>query len=258
MIAMRYDIITIPCLSDNYAFVIADTQTGEAALVDAPEAAPINAALAARGLRLTTLLLTHHHWDHVEGIAGLDGLSGLKVVGCGADADRLPDLHHAVAAGDTISVLGADVQVMAADGHTINHVAFHVPALAALFSGDSLMTHGCGRLFEGTPEQMHRSMAGFAALPDETRIYSGHDYAQANLNFAKLFAPDPEALQNRQSDLDKLRAARESTTGVTLALEKNLNPYLRVHLPAVKASVDLPDADDVAVFAEIRARKDRF
>jgi hydroxyacylglutathione hydrolase len=254
---MSFEIITIPCLEDNYAFLIANA-AGECALVDVPDAGPINAFLAARpDLKLTTLLLTHHHWDHVDGIPDLDA-TGYKTIGCAADAHRLPPLDHAVTPGDTVNVCGTDMQIMAADGHTLNHIAFYAPALSAVFTGDSLMTHGCGRLFEGTPAQMHKSMQGFAALPDDTRSYCGHDYADANMAFAKLFAPEPEALQQRLSDLSKKRAAQESTTGVTLALEKHLNPYMRVHLPQVKASVDMVGASDADVFAEIRARKDRF
>lgn len=259
MNAMQYEILTIPCLNDNYAFVIANTKTGEAALVDAPEAAPINKALAKRtDLTLTTLLLTHHHGDHIDGLKELDAAENVKVIGAAADARRLPELDQAVSPDDTINVCGTKVRVMAADGHTLNHIAFYLPELSALFSGDSLMTHGCGRLFEGTPAQMQTTMQAFAALPDDTRIYSGHNYAQANLDFAKLFSPDPQALQQRQTDLNTLNAANNSTTGVTLALEKQLNPYLRVHLPQVKASADLPEGSDAAVFAEIRARKDRF
>jgi hydroxyacylglutathione hydrolase len=256
---MSYEIITIPCLEDNYVFIIANTATGEAAIIDAPVAAPINAAFAARpDLKLTTVLLTHHHWDHVDGVPGLDGASDLTIIGCAADEARLPILTKGVTAGDEIKVCGLKVNVMLAEGHTLNHIAFYVPEISAVFTGDSLMTHGCGRLFEGTPAQMQAAMQGFAALPDETRSYCGHNYADANMAFAKLYAPDELALQQRLSELNTKRAAQESTTGVTLALEKKLNPYLRVHLPEVKACLNMAGADDDVVFAEIRARKDKF
>ncbi|MEJ6397539.1 hydroxyacylglutathione hydrolase [Yoonia sp. 208BN28-4] len=255
---MRYDIITVPCLEDNYAYLVADKQTRQAILIDAPEAAPINKALKREKLTLTTLLLTHHHWDHVEGIDGLDKGDGFTIVGCAKDADRLPKLDQAVSPGDVMNILGTSVQVMAADGHTINHIAFYMPELTALFSGDSLMTHGCGRLFEGTPQQMFETVQGFAALPDNTKLYCGHNYADANLEFAAHCSPDPRALSQRKHHLNTLADENWPTTGVTLALEKQINPYLRTHLPQVKAAVGMPDADDAAVFAEIRARKDKF
>jgi hydroxyacylglutathione hydrolase len=257
---MAYEIITIRCLDDNYAFVVANTRTGEAALIDAPEAAPINAALAARpDITLTTLLLTHHHHDHVEGIDGLDRLADLTITGAAADAHRLPALDQMVSPGEQITICDTPFHIMAADGHTLNHIAFYAPALDAVFTGDSLMTHGCGRLFEGTAAQMCDTMQGFAALRDETRTYCGHDYARANLTFAALFAPEPQALATRLAELDQLDATQTSTTGVTIGLEKQLNPYLRAHLPQVKASLDLPQTTPtVDVFAEIRTRKDKF
>jgi hydroxyacylglutathione hydrolase len=255
---MTFDIITIPCRTDNYAFLVANRATGEALLVDAPEAAPINAVLAQTGWRLNAVLLTHHHGDHVEGLQGLDRNAATIVIGHAADAHRLPPLDRLVAPGDVLDLCGLTVQVMAADGHTLNHVAYWAADTKMLFTGDSLMTHGCGRLFEGTPAQMLGTIAAFGQLPDETVIYSGHDYAAANLSFAAQFAPDKDTLRKRQIDLDKLSSAEQSTTGVTLALEKKLNPYLRVHLPDVKESVGLAGAPELDVFAEIRSRKDRF
>lgn len=244
----------IRCLKDNYAYLIADPDTRTATLIDAPEAAPIIAALENEGLTLGAVLLTHHHWDHVDGLAAIIRAHPCPVYGNGADAERLPPLDHAIAPGDTI--LDGACEVMDAPGHTLGHVAFHFPALSALFSADSLMTHGCGRLFEGTPDDMFATIARFSALPDDTRVFSGHDYAQANLDFAARFAPDPEALATRQAELDRLADQGLPTTGTTLASERLVNPYLRTHLPEVAAAAGLPGAGPRDVFTEIRRRKD--
>lgn len=249
----RIEIVTVRCLQDNYAFLLHDAQTGETTLIDAPEPGPILAELDRRGWRLSRVLLTHHHWDHVDGLAGLLAAAPAPVFGAAADRHRLPPLDHAVAPGDH---LPGGAVVLDAPGHTLGHVAFHYPAAAALFSGDSLMTHGCGRLFEGTAADLYATIRRFDALPPETRIFSGHDYARANLAFAARFAPDPAALAARAADLDRLAAAGQPTTGTTLASERLLNPYLRVHLPQVAAAAGLPGGPPVEVLAAIRRAKD--
>lgn len=248
---MTLDIIR--CLSDNYAYLLHDDATGETTLIDAPEAGPILAALAARGWALTRVLITHHHWDHVEALAEILAKAPAEVWGNAADAHRLPPLDHPFAIGDT---LPGGAVVMDAPGHTLGHVAFHYPALKALFSADSLMTHGCGRLFEGTADHMFETLARFSALPDDTRVYSGHDYAQANLTFAARYAPDAAALAQRQAELPVLAAEKRPTTGTTLASEKLLNPYLRCHLPQVAAAAGVAGADPRTVLATIRKQKD--
>lgn len=243
----------IRCLSDNYAYLIHDAATGETTLIDAPEAAPILAVLKRRGWALTHVFITHHHWDHVDGLAAILAGAPALVWGNGADADRLPRLDHAFAPGDA---LPGGAVVMDAPGHTLGHVAFHYPAHKALFSADSLMTHGCGRLFEGSADQMFDTIARFAALPDDTRLYSGHDYAGANLDFAARYAPDPAALAARQAELPDLAARGAPTTGTTMASEKLVNPYLRCHLSEVAAAAGVPGAAPRAVLAAIRSQKD--
>lgn len=243
----------IRCLSDNYAFLIHDSTSGETTLIDAPEAAPILDVLADRGWVLTRVCLTHHHWDHVDGLAAIVAATGAEVWGAAADQHRLPPLDHAFAAGDTLPGGG---QVLDAPGHTIGHIALYYPALGALFTADSLMTHGCGRLFEGTADQMFDTIAQFAALPGETRLYAGHDYAAANLAFAAKYAPDADALAARQAELPVLARTGAPTTGTTLTSEKRLNPYLRCDLPEVAAAAGLPGAAPRAVFAAIRTQKD--
>lgn len=246
----------IRCRADNYAYLIHDDATGDTALVDAPEAAPIRTVLDAKGWRLTDILLTHHHDDHIDGVQALR--AGTRVIGASADAHRLPDLDISVGPGDTFNVAGEAVHVMDAPGHTIGHIAFHMPGREALFSGDSLMVHGCGRLFEGTPAQMQATIDQMNTLPAHTRIYSGHDYADANLNFAALYAPDADALNARQAELAILAAEGHPTIGTTLAEERLLNPYLRTGLPAVQASAGLPGGSPADVFSRIRAQKDAF
>lgn len=238
---MPLELITIPCLSDNYAFLLVNAK-GEAALIDAPEAAPINAVLAARGLTLTAILLTHHHWDHVE---GLDGLSPApRTIGAKADAHRLPPLSETVQDGDRLTVLGEEVVIYDVSGHTRGHIAFHFPASGYVFTGDSLMAFGCGRLFEGSPEEMFQSLRKLAALPADTLVCSGHEYTTANGEFAAAAFPNDSAIMARCAETARLRAARQPSVPSSLALENATNPFLR--------------AADVASFAKLRAEKDVF
>ena len=251
------DVIIIRCLSDNYAYLLHDAQTGDTVLIDAPEAAPILAELKRRNWSLSHILLTHHHADHIDGVAALRAAyPQAKLWGAANDAHRLPPLDHGVLPGHRLDTGVGEFTVMDAPGHTLGHIAWHLPARRALFSGDSLMVHGCGRLFEGEAQQMFDTIAGFAALPDDTRLYSGHDYAKANLTFAARYAPDDIALEERQAALPRLAAADEPTVGVTMALEKRLNPYLRAHLPQVAKAAGLPGAPALDVFTAIRRAKD--
>ena len=251
------DVIIIRCLSDNYAYLLHDDASGDTVLIDAPEAAPILAELKRRQWTLTHILLTHHHADHIDGVAALRAAyPQAKLWGAANDAHRLPPLDHSVLPGHMVETGVGDFTVMDAPGHTLGHIAWHLPARRALFSGDSLMVHGCGRLFEGEAQQMFDTIARFAALPDDTRLYSGHDYAQANLTFAARYAPEKEALEERQAALPRLAAEGAPTVGVTMALEKQINPYLRADLPQVAKAAGLPGAPALDVFAEIRRQKD--
>lgn len=248
-------LVIIRCLQDNYAYLLHDAATGGATLIDAPEEGPVLAELAARGWRLDHIFLTHHHGDHTAAVPAI--LSALPVPalvwGAGADAHRLPPLDRTFRPGDR---LPGGAEVLDAPGHTLGHVALHYPARKLLFSADSLMTHGCGRLFEGSADQMFDTIARFDTLPADTRILSGHDYARANLAFAARFAPDPAALAARQAELPRLAQDGQPTTGTTLETERLLNPYLRCHLAQVAEAAGLPGADARTVFAEIRRQKD--
>lgn len=253
---MPLDLITIPCRQDNYAFVLHDQETGETALIDAPEAGPIQATLNARGLTLDWILITHHHHDHVEAVDTLR--TGAKVIGAAADAHRLPDLDIAVSPEDRLTICGEPCDVMAADGHTVGHIAFHFPDSKILFSADSLMALGCGRLFEGTPDQMWDTMQRFRALPDDTLVCSGHEYTQSNGAFALTIEPENPDLLGRIAEVGNKRAQGLPTVPSLLSIEKQTNPYLRADMSALKSALGMKNAPDVEVFAEIRHRKDVF
>ncbi len=253
---MPLELVTIPCLEDNYAFLLHNAETGETALIDAPEPGPIQAELDKRGWALTDIILTHHHWDHIDGLEPLRG--NARVIGASTDAHRLPKLDLAVAEGDTPTVLGEAVQIFDVSGHTIGHIAIHFPQTGVAFTADSLMALGCGRLFEGTPEQMWTSMLKLRALPPETVIASGHEYTLGNAKFVASLGEKNAAVAQRINDVEAKRAAGQTTVPTTLALECATNPFLRADDPALKSAIGLPNGSDVDVFTEIRARKDKF
>lgn len=255
---MPLEIVTIPCLKDNYAFLAHDKASGQTAVVDVPEAAPIIAALQQRGWTLTHVLLTHHHWDHVDGLAALLADHPATVIGAAADAHRLPPLDVAVSEGATITI-GADIgTVIDVSGHTLGHVAFHFPASSVVFTADSLMALGCGRLFEGTPAQMYASLAKLAALPPETLVCSGHEYTASNAKFALTIEPGNAALISRVEKIETARAQGRPTVPSLLSTERATNPFLRSDSPEIQANLGLSGSDPVAVFTEVRRRKDSF
>jgi hydroxyacylglutathione hydrolase len=255
---MALALLTIPCLTDNYAYLIHNNATGETALIDVPEAAPILAALADKGWTLHHILLTHHHDDHIQGVAEMVAATGAKVIGGSADAHRLPALDTKVMDGDSLTICGEDCHIIDVSGHTIGHIAFHFPASALVFTADSLMALGCGKLFEGPPEMAYASLLKLAALPGDPLVCSGHEYTASNARFAATLEQDNPALISRIMDVTAKRAKGEATVPSRLSLELATNPYLRAHLPSLKTAVGLPTATDEQVFAAIRARKDHF
>ena len=255
---MPLQIATIPCREDNYAFLLHDKDSGETALVDAPEAAPIIEELEKRGWNLTQILVTHHHYDHIEGVEELRGKYGAKVVGAKADAHRLPPLDLTVSEGDTLEIGDNKGAVLDVSGHCDNHLAFHFPDSFAVFTADSLMALGCGRVFEGTPAQMWQSLTKLAALPPMTIVYSGHEYTAANATFAYSIEPGNAALKDRILQIIEARAQNMPTVPSILADELATNPFLRPASAEIRKHLDMESATDSEVFAEIRLRKDNF
>lgn len=253
---MALELVTIPCLQDNYAYLLHDAASGETALVDVPEAPPILNALAARGWRLDRIFITHHHADHIDGVPALVAATGAKVFGAEADRHRLPPLDRGLTEGDTVQVGGVTGKVIDVSGHTMGHIAFLFPGLA--FTADSLMAGGCGRLFEGSPQVMWASLTKLMDLPGETLICSGHEYTASNLRFAATIEPENPALQARIARVAAAREKGEATVPSLMSEELATNPFLRARLPQVKANVGMAGAGDAEVFAEIRERKNRF
>ncbi|MCF1710506.1 hydroxyacylglutathione hydrolase [Tabrizicola sp. J26] len=255
---MPLELVTIPCLKDNYAFLIHDEESGQTSVIDVPEAAPILAALAARGWELSDILLTHHHDDHIAGVPELRAKTGALVTGAEADIRRLPPLDLAVSEGMSVTIGREFGQVIDVPGHTVGHIAFYFPQSGLVFTGDSLMAMGCGRLFEGTPAQMWESLSKLAALPPDTLVCSGHEYTSGNARFALSLEPDEPAIKSRASAVEQARANGQPTVPSRLSDELATNPFLRASNPRMKAVLGMDRAQDAAVFGEIRARKDRF
>ena len=253
---MAIEIVTVACRTDNYAFLV--HEDGLTALIDAPEAAPIVAALDSRGWGLNEIWLTHHHGDHVEGVEELRAEYGATVTGALADKHRLPLLNRSVSDGDSFDFSGHDVHVLDVSGHTVGHIALYVPDAEAAFTGDSLMALGCGRLFEGTAPQMWDSLSKLADLPPDTMICSGHEYTQANGKFALTIEPENADLISRTEAVAAAREAGKPTVPSRLSDELATNPFLRASRPEVKQALGMENASDAEVFAEIRKRKDRF
>ncbi|MBY6046150.1 hydroxyacylglutathione hydrolase [Vannielia litorea] len=253
---MPLEILTVPCLSDNYAYVVKGPDG--VCLIDAPEAGPIIAALEQKGWTPGVLMITHHHNDHVGGVEDLREKYGLKVMGPKAEEAKLPPLDMALTEGMNGGEGEGYTEPLDVPGHTLGHMAFHFPNGGALFTADSLMALGCGRVFEGTMEQMHDSLQKLAALPPETMVYSGHEYTLGNAKFALTIDPENTALQERVKKVATLREAGEPTAQVTLAEELATNPFLRCGDAGIRATLAMENASDAEVFAEIRRRKDAF
>lgn len=244
------------CRSDNFGVLLHDPVTGATASIDAPEEGAILDALDRRGWGLSHIFTTHHHNDHVEANPALKAQFGVEIIGPARES--IPGIDRKVDGGDSFDFSGRRVEVIATPGHTLGHICFHLPEEKLLFAADTLFALGCGRLFEGTPAQMWGSLLKLAALPDETTVYFGHEYTLANARFAKTVDPDNAALSSRVAEIETLRAVGGFTAPTTIGIEKATNPFLRAADPAIRRHLGLEAASDAEVFAEIRARKDRF
>ena len=247
-----------PCLSDNYGFLVRDGASGEVAAVDTPDAEAIAAQADALGWKVTRVLNTHWHPDHTGGNEALAQRYGCEVIAPRAEADRVPGHTRLIGPGDEVALGGTRARVLDVGGHTTGHVAYWFEAAGLAFVGDALFSLGCGRLFEGSPEQMWASLSRLRALPPETTLYCAHEYTKANAAFAVTVDPGNEALAARKAEVERLREAGEPTVPMLLSDELPVNPFLRADEPALAASVSLAGAVLAGVYAESGRHKDAF
>ncbi len=238
------EVVRIPALSDNYIWMAHDDASGETIVVDPAEAAPVLATAQARGWTINAIWNTHWHPDHTGGNAAIKEATGCTVIAPAAEAAKIPTADRLVAEGDTVMLGAHAATVLEVPAHTAGHIAYHLPDAQIVFVGDTLFAMGCGRLFEGTPEQMFSNMRRFAVLPGDTAVYCAHEYTQSNGRYALVAEPDNEALAERMAEVDRMRAQGLPTVPTTIALERATNPFMR--------------AESVAQLAERRAAKDSF
>lgn len=254
----RLEIAQIPVLTDNYLFLIHDPASGETAIVDPAVEEDTVAALEARGWIPTHIFNTHHHWDHTGANLALKERYGLSIIGPAADRDRIPGIDIAVGEGDRVHLGDIAADVIFVPGHTSGHIAYHFAREKALFCGDTLFAMGCGRLFEGTPDEMWSSLTKLMALPDDTAVYCAHEYTMANGKFALTVDPENPDLKARMADVARLRADDIPTVPTSIGIEKATNPFMRPMSESIQETVGLIGAPITAVFAEVRKRKDNF
>lgn len=244
--------------SDNFAVLVHDPKTGATAAIDAPDEASIQSALDATGWRLTDILVTHEHADHVEGIPGLKARHKCRVV-APRKATKVPEADISVGEGDRVTVGGLTFEVIDTPGHCPDHIAYWSRAERVVFAGDTLFALGCGRVLGGcTAGELHASLQKLKAMPDDTQVYCGHEYTLSNARFALTVDPANLGLRTRALEIEHKRAKGEVTLPTTIGLEKATNPFLRADDPAVQEAVGMKGADPAAVFAELRERKNRF
>ena len=254
----RLEIERVPVLQDNYVWLAHEPGANLTAVIDPAVAAPVMAAAKARGWTITHVLNTHHHPDHVGGNLEIKQATGCTIVGPSHDRDRIPGLDVEVSDGGSYDFGQERAEVFFVPGHTRGHIAYWFAASDALFCGDTLFIMGCGRLFEGTPEQMWKSLSRLRTLPASAKIYCAHEYTQSNARFALTVDPANDDLKARAAWVDRMRADGKATVPGTLGDERKTNPFLRADTPGVAAAVGLAGADAVKVFAEVRRRKDVF
>ncbi|GAB4825447.1 Glyoxalase 2-5 [Ancistrocladus abbreviatus] len=249
----------VPCLRDNYAYLLHDVNTGTVGIVDPSEAVPVIDVLNRKNKNLTYILNTHHHFDHTGGNTELKARYGAKVIGFGKDRERIPGIDITLNGGDKWMFAGHEVYVMETPGHTRGHISFYFPGSGAIFTGDTLFSLSCGKLFEGTPDEMLASLRKIMALPEDTKIYCGHEYTLSNSKFALAIEPNNEALQSYAAQIAQLRAKGLPTIPTTLQIEKSCNPFLRTSSKEIRQSLNIPDtADDAKALGTIRQAKDNF
>jgi len=254
---MAAEIRLFPCLTDNFGYLIHDPETKATASIDAPEAGPIVKALEREGWRLTDILITHHHHDHVGGVAELKQKYGCRVVGPHDKSAKIANVDLRTAQGAVVKVGSLLARVLETPGHTLDHISYVFDNEKALFAADTLFSIGCGRVFEGTYPMMWESLLKLRALPDDFKLYCGHEYTAANVRFALTIEPDNPALKERAEEVKRLRAENKPTVPTLLGQEKKANVFLRADEPSVAASVRMKDRGAAEVFGELRERKNK-
>ncbi|XP_071686378.1 hydroxyacylglutathione hydrolase 2, mitochondrial-like [Rutidosis leptorrhynchoides] len=249
----------VPCLKDNYAYLLHDLDTGTVGVVDPSESSPIIEVLSRNNRNLNYVLNTHHHYDHTGGNVDLKARYGAKVIGSNIDKERIPGIDISLNDGDTWMFAGHEVHVIATPGHTKGHISFYFPASGVIFTGDTLFSLSCGKLFEGTPEQMYTSLEKLLSLPEDTSIYCGHEYTLSNSKFALSIEPGNEELKSYAATVANLRKKHLPTVPTTLKKEKLCNPFLRTSSQEIRRSLNIPaNASDAEALGVIRQAKDNF
>jgi hydroxyacylglutathione hydrolase len=254
---MAAEIRTFPCLNDNFGYLIHDSATGATASIDAPESGPILKALEREGWKLTDILITHHHGDHVGGVAELKQKYGCRVVGPHDKSTKIANVDQRVGNGDVVKVGDLLARVLETPGHTLDHISYVFDTEKALFAADTLFSIGCGRVFEGNYPMMWDSLLKLRSLPDDFRLYCGHEYTASNVRFALTVEPDNAALKTRAEAVARLRAAGEPTIPALLGEEKRANVFLRADDPEVAIKLHMKGASAAEVFGELRERKNK-
>jgi hydroxyacylglutathione hydrolase len=255
---MPAEVRLFKCLSDNYGVLLHDPDTGATASIDAPEAAPVEAALKETGWKLTDILVTHHHHDHTGGIAALKQKYKCRVVAPAKNKAAIPGVDETVGEGDEVKIGKLTAKVIETPGHTLDHIAYWFAKDHLAFVGDTLFSIGCGRVIEGNAEMMWRSLKKLRDLPNETQIYCGHEYTKANIKFALSIDAENPVLEARAAQVDRQLAEGEPTIPVSIGDEKLANPFLRADVPDLAADIGMAGKPAAQVFAEIRGRKDKF
>jgi hydroxyacylglutathione hydrolase len=254
---MTAEIRLFPCLTDNFGYLIHDPATQATASIDAPEAGPVLKALEREGWTLTDILVTHHHGDHVGGVAELKQKYGCRVVAPHDKSAHIANADLRVGQGDVVKVGSLLARVLDTPGHTLDHISYVFDSEKALFAADTLFSIGCGRVFEGTYPMMWDSLLKLRALPDDFKLYCGHEYTAANVKFALTVEPDNAALKARAEEVTRLRAANKPTVPTLLGEEKKANVFLRADEPSVAAGVRMKGKSATEVFGELRERKNK-
>lgn len=254
---MAAEIRTFTCLNDNFGYLIHDVETKATASIDAPEAGPVLRALEREGWQLTDILVTHHHGDHVGGVAELKRKYNCRVVAPHDKTTKIADVDLRVANADVVKIGNLLARVLETPGHTLDHISYVFDTEKAVFAADTLFSIGCGRVFEGTYPMMWDSLLKLRALPDDFKLYCGHEYTASNVKFALTVDPDNAALQARAAEVTKLRAENKPTIPTLLGEEKRANVFLRADEPSVAARLHMKGADAAAVFGELRERKNK-